>query len=136
LGVESRKSENKTGKKRLGRNTLHSKFFITVFTWPALFNIRVNLAPVLNFDSFSDNKDEDFLLVTSPEGSRVYPKKYFSIIDKIPFLKEAGFERFIIDLSGPVLKKSIYRDITRAIKENAPLPHSSRFNWKDGFYAN
>ncbi|MDR0321103.1 MAG: U32 family peptidase [Treponema sp.] len=136
LGVESRKGENKTGKKRPGRNALHSKFFITVFALPALFNIRANLAPVLNFDSFSDNKDEDFLLVTSPEGSRVYPKKYFSITDKIPFLKEAGFGRFIIDLCGPVLKKQNYKELMRAVKENTPLPHSGRFNWKNGFYSN
>jgi putative protease len=132
LGTESRNS----GKKRQNRGALHSKFFITVFAWPPLFNIKANLSPVLDFDSFADNMDEEFLLVTSREGSRVYPKKYFSIIDKIPFLKEAGFGRFIIDLSGPVLKKSNYRDLMRAVNENTPLPHSSRFNWKDGFHTN
>jgi putative protease len=134
LGVESRSSEGKKGKKRQNHSALHSKFFITVFAWPPLFNIMANLSPVLNFDSFADNMDEEFLLETSPEGSRVYPKKYFSIIDKIPFLKEAGFGRFIIDLSGQVLKKSNYRDLMRAVNENAPLPQSLRFNWKDGFY--
>jgi len=134
LGIESRNSEKKEGKKRQNRSALHSKFFITVFMWPPLFKIRANLYPVLNFDSFADNMDEEFLLETSPEGSRVYPKKYFSIIDKIPFLKEAGFGRFIIDLSGQVLKKSNYRDLMRSVNENAPLPNSNRFNWKDGFY--
>jgi U32 family peptidase len=135
LGIESRNSEKKGGKKRQNRSALHSKFFITVFTWPPLFNIKANISPVLNFDSFADNMNEEFLLETSPEGSRVYPKKYFSIIDKIPFLKEAGFGRFIIDLSGQVLKKSNYRDLMRSVSENAPLPNSSRFNWKDGFFA-
>jgi len=149
LGIPSR-GENMNKKKRHiaakfsahGKNTrlnsLQSKFFITVFAWPPLFNIRENLKPVLDFNSFADNKDEAFTLFTDDEGSRVNPVKYFSIIDKIPFLKEAGFGRFIIDLSGAAgckqaLKKSEYRDLMRAINENAPLPNSSRFNWKDGF---
>jgi len=135
LGMESRKKEDKGGRKRQSKNMLNSKFFITVFAWTPLFNIRANLNSVLNFDSFADNMDEEFLLETSPEGSRVYPKKYFSIVDKIPFLKEAGFGRFIIDLSGQTLKKSNYRDLMRSVNDNAPLPQSSRFNWKDGFYA-
>jgi len=135
LGIESRNNGKKEGKKRRNNSVLHSKFFITVFAWPPLFNIRANLRPILDFDLFADNTDEEFLLETSPEGSRVYPKKYFSIIDKIPFLKEAGFGRFIIDSSGQALKKSNYRDLTRSINENAPLPNSSRFNWKDGFYS-
>jgi len=138
LGLKSRGSEKKGGKKdgKKLHNALQSKFFITVFNWPPLFNIRADLGAVINFDSFEDNKDEAFSLATSPEGSRVYPQKPFSIIDKIQFLKEAGFARFIIDLSGPVvLKKSNYRDLMRAVKESAPLPHASRFNWKDGFYS-
>jgi len=137
LGVKSRGSEKKSGKKDVKKrhSALHSKFFITVFNWPPLFNIRANLGTVINFDSFADNKGEVFSLVTSPEGSLVYPQKPFSIIDKIQFLKEAGFARFIIDLSGPVLKKSNYRDLMRAVKDSAPLPHASRFNWKDGFYS-
>jgi len=136
LGIESRNSEKKGSKKRQSHSVLHSKFFITVFAWPPLFNVKANLSSVLDFDSFADNMDEEFLLETSPEGSCVYPKKYFSIIDKILFLKEAGFGRFIIDLSGQVLKKSNYRDLMRSVNENTPLPNSSRFNWKDGFFAN
>jgi putative protease len=133
LGEKNRNSENKGGKKR--QSALHSKFFIPVFSWPALFNIKADVSSVLNFDTFADNRDENFFMVTGREGSRVYPNKYFSIIDKIPFLKEAGFSRFIIDLSADSsLKKSTYRDLMRSIKENTPLPNSSRFNWKNGFY--
>ncbi|MDR1837540.1 MAG: U32 family peptidase [Treponema sp.] len=127
--------ENKGGKKRHGRGALLSKFFVTVFAWPPLFNIRADLGQIINPSSFTDNKNEAFFLTTGQEGSRVYPNKHFSIIDKIPFLKEAGFGRFIIDLTGAVLKKPDYRDLMRAVKENTPLPHSSRFNWKDGFYS-
>jgi putative protease len=134
-GADSRSGENKSGRKRQSRSTLHSKFFITVFSWIPLFNIKANLGNVLKFNSFADNMDEEFSLVTSHEGSCVYPKKYFSIIDKIPFLRQAGFGRFIIDLSGTALKKSNYRDLMRSVNENSPLPNSSRFNWKDGFYS-
>jgi len=137
LGIKSRNSEKKGGKKdgKKKHTALQSKFFITVFNRPPLFNIRADIGTVINFDSFADNKDETFSIVTGDEGSKVYPQKPFSIIDKIQFLKEAGFARFIIDLSGQVLKKSNYRDLMRAVKENAPLPHASRFNWKDGFYS-
>ncbi|MDR2731062.1 MAG: U32 family peptidase [Treponema sp.] len=121
-------------KKKYAASFLHSKFFITVFAWPPLFNIRADLGKILNFNTFTDNRDENFILVTGPEGSRVYPREPFSIIDKIPYLKEAGYGRFIIDLTGPVLKKTDYRDLMRMVKEETPLPHSNRFNWKNGFY--
>ena len=134
LGIESRGVEKVSGKKRHSKSAFHSKFFVTVFAWSPLFNIKANLGSVLDIDSFSDNKDENFFIVTGQEGSRVYPQKPFSIIDKIPFLQEAGFGRFIIDLTGSALKKSDYRDLMKAVKENAPLPNASRFNWKDGFY--
>ena len=132
-------SKKQQGKKKQNYSVLHSKFFITVFAWPPLFNIRTDLKPVLDFNAFADNMNEAFTLVTGYEGSRVYPQKYFSIIDKIPFLREAGFRRFIIDFSGTVLKKTNYRDLMRSIDENTgvfrTLPNSSRFNWKDGFYS-
>jgi putative protease len=115
---------------------LRSKFFILVFGWPSLFRIRADLGPVYDFDVFSDNRDENFSLITNFDGSQVIPEKPFSITDKIPFLKEAGFDRFIIDLSGPVLKKADYRDLMRAVNEGVPLPRVSRFNWKDGFFQN
>jgi putative protease len=49
-------------------------------------------------------------------------------------LKEAGFKRFIIDLSGPPLKKNNYKDLMRTVNDGTPLPRTTRFNWKDGFY--
>ncbi|MDR2433177.1 MAG: U32 family peptidase [Treponema sp.] len=112
-----------------------SVFFVPVFAWPSLFRIRADIGAVYDFNSFADNRGENFFLITGRDGSLVLPEKPFSIIDKIPFLKEAGFSRFIIDLCGPVLHKGDYRDLMRAVKEGAPLPRSSRFNWKDGFYS-
>jgi len=142
------RSEASGRKKRNSINALHSRFFVTVFSWPPLFTIKpdpglnVNLLSdnllsdnLLSDNLLSDNRGETFSIITDTEGTCVYPKKYFSIIDKIPFLKESGYRRFIIDLCGTVIKKTDYRDLMRAVKENVrPLPNSSRFNWKDGFY--
>jgi putative protease len=75
-----------------------------------------------------------FRLENSRDGSRVYPEKPFSIVDKIPFLETAGFHRFILDFSGPPLKKKDFRDIMTAAKNAVPLPGTVRFNWKDGFF--
>ncbi|GHV62410.1 peptidase U32 [Spirochaetia bacterium] len=108
--------------------------FITLFAYPALFRIRADLSKVYGFKDFSDSREEQFTLVSGPDGSIVYPEKPFSLVDKIPFLREAGFSRFILDFSGPPLKKTAYRDIVKAAKDTIPLPDISRFNWKDGFY--
>jgi len=115
-------------------NALRSKFFVPVFAWPPLFHMQSSMENLYNFTSFSDSRDENFSLLTGPDGSVVIPQTPFSITDKIPFLKEAGFKRFIIDLNGPVLRKSDYRDLMRAVTDGTPLPRISRFNWKDGFF--
>jgi putative protease len=119
--------------KTVSRNR-RSLVFVTVFARPALFRIRADLGRIYQFREFSGGRDEHFSLLSSPDGTRVFPEKPFSIIDKIPFLKEAGFGRFILDLSGPPLKKADYRDLMDAVKTGRPLPGASRFNWKDGFY--
>jgi putative protease len=111
-----------------------SQAFITVFAYPALFRIRADLGQTYDFGNFQDSRNEQFRLISERDGSRVYPEKPFAIIDKIPFLQEAGFRRFILDFSGPVLKKKDYKDIMNAVKNAAPLPNAVRFNWKDGFY--
>jgi putative protease len=114
--------------------TLRSMAFVPVFAWPPLFHIRADLAPLYDFKRFGDNRDEQFSLIADREGSMVIPEKPFSITDKIPFLQEAGFRRFVIDLSGPPLKKNVYKDLMRAAHDGTLLPRISRFNWKNGFY--
>ncbi|MDR0456172.1 MAG: U32 family peptidase, partial [Treponema sp.] len=98
-----------------GNRQLRSMAFVPVFAWPPLFHIRANLGTLYDFTAFSDNRDEHFSLVCEQEGSTVFPEKPFSVTDKIPFLKEAGFRRFIIELSGPPLKKTNYKDLMRAV---------------------
>jgi putative protease len=116
-----------------------SRAFVTIFAWPALFRIRENLERVYPFTRFSDSRGEEFYLAAGEGGSRVYPERPFSIVDKVPFLRDAGFNRFILDLSGSpggksVLKKNHYRDLMNSAQNGIPLPDISRFNWKDGFY--
>jgi U32 family peptidase len=134
LGELPHSTGRQKAKARQAPGTLRSRFFIPVFAWPPLFRIRSDLGPVYDFNSFTDNMGGNFSIVSGPEGSQVYPENPFSITDKIPFLREAGFSRFIIDLSGPPLKKAFYRDLMRAVNEGAPISGATRFNWKDGFY--
>ncbi|MDR2019214.1 MAG: U32 family peptidase [Treponema sp.] len=106
---------------------------VTVFAYPPLFRIRADLGNY-GFKQFSGSRGEQFSLITRLWGSLVIPEKPFSIVDKIPFLREAGFRRFIVDLSGPPLKKKDYKDLMAAVKDAVPLRDISRFNWKNGFY--
>jgi putative protease len=109
--------------------------FVTIFAYPPLFRIREDLSKVYSFAHFSDSQGENFNLVNRSHGSLVLPEKPFSIIDKVPFLETAGFTRFILDLSDHPLKKPDYKDLMSSVKKASPLPFSSRFNWKDGFFS-
>jgi putative protease len=108
--------------------------FVTVYSRPSLFRIRSNLGDIYDFGKFQGHQDEIFRLASSPEGSLVFPEKHFSIADKIPFLREARFCRFILDFSSGPLNKTTYKEIMKAAKNAVPLIGVSRFNWKDGFY--
>ena len=115
-------------------NYLRSKVFITIFSKPALFRIREDLHKVYDFENFTGSREEAFRMAHAAEGTNVYPWEAFSIVDKTPFLREAGFSRFILDFSDRPLKKTEYRDIMEAVKHAAPLQGANRFNWKNGFY--
>ena len=111
-----------------------SRVFITIFARPSLFRIRCDLGKVYDFENIAGNKDEAFRLASGPEGTLVYPQESFSIVDKTPFLRKAGFSRFILDFSSGPLKKAEYRETMETVSRAAPLPGTSRFNWKNGFY--
>jgi putative protease len=111
-----------------------SQAMITLFAWPPLFRVRANLGKIYDFGVFSDREGGSFRLAPSPETSLVYPETPFSLVDKLPFLREAGFGRFILDLSARPLRKAAYRDLMTAVNNASPLPEISRFNWKNGFY--
>ncbi|MDR2739478.1 MAG: U32 family peptidase [Treponema sp.] len=137
MGVDSLISpleNNRQNWEKTVEQNRRSQAFLTVFAYPALFRIRADLGPVYDFSNFQDSRGESFRLISERDGSRVYPEKPFAIVDKIPFLQEAGFRRFILDFSGPPLKKKDYKDIMNAVKNGSPLPNAVRFNWKDGFF--
>jgi putative protease len=113
---------------------LRSLAFVTVFAWPSLFRVRASLRPLYPFKTFRDSRGERFHLRAGADGSFAHPEKPFSITDKIPFLREAGFSRFLLDLSARPLRKQDYRALMTAVKKGTPLPRAGRFNWKDGFY--
>jgi putative protease len=112
------------------------KTFITVYSHPSLFRIRASLGKLYDFSKFSGNKDEIFRLASSSGATMVYPETPFYIADKIPFLQQAGFSRFILAFSAMPLKKSHYKELVKAAREAALPAGESRFNWKDGFFSN
>jgi putative protease len=126
---------------------LRSSAFVTLFAWPPLFRIRGVLE--YRFSHFTDSRGESFSLINgnsrgdnSGGGSGVViPDMPFSIVDKRPFLMEAGFRRFILDFSAGVfsgtfpLKKKLYKEVMKAAEEALPLSQISRFNWKNGFFS-
>jgi putative protease len=158
LGVDAIVSAPENNRQNLERTVDAGRrafTFITLFAYPALFRIRADLSWVYDFREFRDSREERFQLISAGgnagpggsagqgrntgegggDGSLVIPEQPFSIVDKLPFLEEAGFRRFILDFSGPPLRKKDYRDIMTALKESRPLPDTSRFNWKDGFFS-
>lgn len=138
LGLRHFVSPLENGRQNLDRTVdpaLRPCAFVPVFAYPALFRIRADLSGSYGFRFFSDGRDESFELRSGPSGSIVVPEKPFSIVDKIPFLKEAGFSKFLVDFSGVEVKKRDYKDVMDAARFGRPLANTTRFNWKDGFYA-
>jgi putative protease len=107
--------------------------FVTVFAYPPLFTV-CGLGGFYDFDGFCDSRGERFRLVNTGETSLVTPEKAFSIVDKIRFLRASGFRRFIVDFSGPPLRKHDYKDMMKAAELCSFVEGTSRFNWKDGFF--
>jgi putative protease len=105
-----------------------------VFSYPALFRIRADLAAAYDFRTFTDRDGSAYELSSAGEGSVVTPMKPFSIVDRIPYLQKDGVVRFILDFSGIKLVKPLYKQVMRAALEGKLLPETGRFNWKEGFW--
>lgn len=111
-----------------------NRFFVTVFAYPELFIIPSDLSRKYSFGTFWDKFDNTFFLHNNKEKSIVINDKPFSIVDRINYLKREGFFKFVIDFSHTNLTKKFYRNIIKSCDENSPIPKSSRFNWKEGFF--
>ncbi|MDR1468684.1 MAG: hypothetical protein LBT00_05265 [Spirochaetaceae bacterium] len=109
--------------------------FLTLYVRPKLFQIPANLRETYDFGAFFDKEGGAFRLIDDPRAGMSYaiPETPFSIIDKIPFLKTAGWNRFILDFTPTPLKKPPYKAIMQAAERGSVIP-CARFNWKDGFY--
>ena len=115
---------------------LPAQFFAPiVFAYPDLFRIRADLSRKYDNAKFMDREDNAFRLIGKRDYSVVVPDRPFSLTDLVPNLKKQGFRRFIVDLSNAEPSKGLYRDIARAIEQGSPLPNTTRFNWKDGFWS-
>jgi putative protease len=55
-------------------------------------------------------------------------------VDHLTPLKAAGFSRFLIDLTKTRIEKGDLKQIMTALEHGRPLPDTSRFNWKTGFF--
>lgn len=108
--------------------------FPIVFANPQLFTIRGDLSELYSIRFFKDKEGEEYELLTAPNESVVIPVKPFSIVDRIPFLKKAGTEKFILDFSFLELKKQVYKRVMLAANNGTALAETGRFNWKDGFW--
>ena len=108
--------------------------FPIIFSFPQLFRIRGDLSEKYDSSTFLDRDGSGYSLHGRRDYSVVAPEQPFSIIDRTPFLKKEGVERFLLDLSNANPAKGFFRDIGKAALEARILPDASRFNWKDGFY--
>lgn len=104
------------------------------FSYPHLFKIRGDLSVKYGPTSFVDRDGSSYKLSGRRDYTVLSPDKPFSIIDRVPFLKKEGFDKFILDLSCANPARGMFRDIAKAAADAVPLDDISRFNWKDGFY--
>ena len=112
-----------------------------VFSYPALFRIRADLASAYDFSAFVDRDGSAYEISSSgagagdSSGTVVTPMRPFSIVDRVPFLLKEGIDKFILDFSAVKLTKPLYKQVMRAALEGRLLPETGRFNWKNGFWS-
>lgn len=113
---------------------MKNSVLITVFNYPPLFRLRRPLPQSYNFQFVSDKKGELYRLLSTPSQSFVLPEKPFSITEKIASLRNAGYQKFLIDFSQTAMNKGDYKAIFTAALNSEGLSDTSKFNWKEGFY--
>ena len=114
---------------------VRSRVLVPVFAYPALFRMRFKLPSDYDFTYFEDKEETVFKVNSTPDGSFVMPEEPFSIVDKVAYIKQAGFRKILIDFSKTKVTRSQIKAITTSMAKGQPLPGISRFNWKDGFYS-
>jgi putative protease len=111
-----------------------SLFFMTIFTFPALFRIKAKPDAQSQLHYFMAREGEDYEFSRSSGNAVVIPQTPVSLTDRCEVLEKAGFKRFIVDFSYIELKKPLYKQVMNAAQHNDVLPGAGRFNWKLGFW--
>lgn len=114
---------------------VRSRVLVPVFAYPALFRMRFKLPADYDFTYFEDKEEKVFKVNSTKDGSFVMPEEPFAITDKVSFIKQAGFNKILIDFSKTKVNRNQIKTIAYSMAKGQPLPDSSRFNWKDGFYS-
>ena len=114
---------------------VRDRVLVTTYAYPALFRMRFKLPKSYDFTYFTDKEDMEFKVNSTPDGSFVMPEAPFSIVDKIEMLDHEGFHRVLIDFSKTKVSRGELKLVKTAMLKKLPVPETSRFNWKDGFYS-
>ena len=114
---------------------VRSRVLVTTYAYPALFRIRFKLPESYDFTYFTDKEGMEFKVNSTPDGSFVMPESPFSIVDKTETLDHAGFRRVLLDFSRTKVTRQELKTVSAAMARKQPVPETSRFNWKDGFYS-
>ena len=114
---------------------VRNRVLVTIYAYPALFRIRFKLPESYDFTYFTDKEGVEFKVNSTPDGSFVMPESPFSIVDKSETLDHAGFHRLLLDFSRTKVTRQELKSVSTAMIKKQPLPETSRFNWKDGFYS-
>ncbi|MBQ9909152.1 MAG: U32 family peptidase [Treponema sp.] len=115
--------------------SVRSRVLVTVYAYPALFRMRFMLPESYDFLYFKDKEETLFKVNSTSDGSVVMPEAPFSIADKVDVLNGSGFKRILLDFSRTRVTRQELKAVTNSMLKKQPVPDSSRFNWKNGFYS-
>ena len=110
------------------------RVLLCIFAYPTLFRMRFKLPESYDFTYFWDKTDTAFKVNSTPDGSFVTPEQPFSLLDMAQELATKGWTRQLVDFSKTRVAKVDVRGAIQAIKKKTPVPNTSRFNWKEGFF--
>ena len=115
--------------------SVRDRVLVTAYAYPALFRMRFRLPESYDFLYFKDKEETVFKVSSTVDGSVVMPEQPFSIVDKVDILGSEGFKRILVDFSRTSVTRQELKMLTAAMIKKQPVPESSRFNWKNGFYS-
>lgn len=117
-----------------GTREERSRVLVPLFAYPVLFRMRFKLPESYDFTFFSDKQGIPFKVNSTPDGSFVMPELPFSIVEKTDQLKNAGFDRQLLDFTKTKVGKGDIKNLLNYMSRHDHVPDSSAFNWKDGFF--